>query len=120
MIGATTCLCHRFGSAPEPSFVSQHPGSPRRPQQLVRPRILVRLLAISRRILRPSGMGSFRFANADLRSGNPSLLRLCYDRTVPDSSYSNGWTGTPPDQPPSLPFSVQHLLVAEAIENIGA
>lgn len=96
-----TCFSHRFGSAPEPSSVSQHPGSPRRPQQLDRARILVRLLAISRRILRPSGMGAFRFANADLGFGNPPLLRFRLGRPVPDSSYSSGWICTTRPAAPS-------------------
>ena len=65
--GYVFSLC--LGSVPEPSSTSQQPGSPGCPQQLLRVRILVQLLARTRPSFRPSGMGALMFENTELRLG---------------------------------------------------
>ena len=67
--GGSACV----GSAPEPDFASQHPGSPRCPQQLLRVRIFVQLLAKTRCTLRPSGIGAPRFEKTAFKLGKASF-----------------------------------------------
>src|SRR4030042_1041198 len=56
---------------------AQPPGSPGWPQQLLRVRILVQLLATTRPSFPPSGMGTLMFENTDLRLGIvPSFARM--------------------------------------------
>ncbi len=64
------------GSPPEPVAISQQPGSPLLPQQLLRVRILVQLLAKMRWTLRPSGICAPRLEKTARRLGMVTSVRL--------------------------------------------